>query len=68
MNILLVEIVRTLEEIDQGFRGILTISEKMEQVIDSIALNRVPPYWVALAYPSKRGLASWLTNLVKRIE
>lgn len=40
----------------------------MEQVIDSIALNRVPPYWVALAYPSKRGLASWLTNLVKRIE
>ena len=30
MNILLVEIVRTLEEIDQGFRGILTISEKME--------------------------------------
>jgi len=31
-------------------------------------LNRVPASWVALAYPSKRGLASWLTNLAKRIE
>jgi dynein heavy chain len=27
MNFLLVEIVRSLDEIDQGFRGILTISE-----------------------------------------
>lgn len=42
MNILLSEIIRSLDEIDQGFRGILTISEKMEQIIDSIALNRVP--------------------------
>lgn len=40
----------------------------MESIIDAISLNRVPPLWVALAYPSKRGLASWLTNLVKRIE
>ena len=68
MNYLLVEIVRSLEEIDQGFRGILTISEKMEQIIDSIALNKVPVPWTNLAYPSKRGLASWLTNLLKRIE
>jgi hypothetical protein len=30
MNYLLGEMVRTLDEMDQGFRGILTISEKME--------------------------------------
>jgi len=30
MNALLQEIVRSLEEIDQGLKGILTISEKME--------------------------------------
>lgn len=68
MNILLIEITKSMEEIDQGFRGILTISEKMEQIIDAIALNRVPASWVVVAYPSKRGLTSWLTNLVKRIE
>jgi glucan phosphorylase len=40
----------------------------MEQVITSIALNRVPAYWNTLAYPSKRGLSSWLANLFQRIE
>lgn len=30
MNILLSEIVRSLEEINQGILGLLTISEKME--------------------------------------
>jgi dynein heavy chain len=40
----------------------------MESIIDALALNRVPIPWVNLAYPSKRGLASWLNNLVKRID
>jgi len=63
MNILLGEICRSLEEINQGIQGLLTISEKMESIIDSLALNKVPVPWANLAYPSKRGLASWLLNL-----
>lgn len=63
MNTLLIEMTKSLEDIDQGFKGILTISEKMESVIDSIYLNRVPAVWTKLAYPSKRGLTSWLFNL-----
>ena len=59
---------RSLEEIDQGFKGLLTISEKMESIIDSISLNRVPIQWILLAYPSKRGLQNWLDNLFKRID
>ena len=46
----------------------MTISESMEKVIDALSLNRVPLSWTNLAYPSKRGLASWLINLVKRID
>lgn len=42
MNILLGEIVRSLEEINQGIQGLLTISEKMESIIDALALNKVP--------------------------
>ena len=57
-----------MEEIKQGFEGLLTISERMEQIIDAIALDRVPASWTKLAYPSKRGLALWLINLLKRIE
>lgn len=63
MNALTMEMVRSLEEIDQGLKGLLTISEKMELVINQIALNKVPTQWSLLAYPSKRGLASWLLNL-----
>ncbi len=57
-----------MEELSLGFNGLLTISENMEQLIDSIALDKVPKSWVDLAYPSKRGLASWFQNLLKRIE
>lgn len=68
MNVLLLEIIRSLEEVDQGFRGLLTISDQMEQLIDSIGLFRVPASWIKLAYPSKRGFGSWLENLDKRIK
>lgn len=40
----------------------------MENLIVSISLNRVPENWIRLAYPSKRGLGSWLDNLWKRID
>lgn len=63
MNGLMVEICKSCEEIMQGFMGLLTISEKMEGIINAIYLNRVPGEWAVLAYPSKRGLSSWLLNL-----
>ena len=56
MTILLTEITRSIEEIDQGMKGLLTISEKMEQTMDALVLNRVPASWSNLAYPSRRGL------------
>lgn len=68
MTILLTEMHRSCEEIDLGIKGLLTISEQMEQTMDSLVLNRVPPSWANLAYPSKRGLESWIANLLKRVE
>jgi len=44
-------------------KGILTYSDAMERVAENMSLNRVPTSWQALAYPSKRGLTSWLLNL-----
>lgn len=56
MTILLTEIARSIEEIDQGIKGLLTISEKMEQTMDALVVNKVPSVWANLAYPSRRGL------------
>jgi dynein heavy chain len=68
MNALVIEIITSLEEIAQGIQGLLTISESMEKIIEALSLNRVPILWQNLAYPSKRGLASWLINLIRRID
>lgn len=68
MTILLTEMTRSIQEIDQGVKGLLTISEKMEQTMDSLVLNRVPASWTNLAYPSKRGLETWIINLLQRIQ
>lgn len=68
MNILLDEIVRSLDEMDQALRGILTYSDAMEKLAYAIDMKRVPETWQKVAYPTKRGLASWLINLETRLE
>ena len=45
MNFLLLEMVKDLEEINQGLAGLLTVSENMENIIEGMALNRVPAGW-----------------------
>jgi dynein heavy chain len=56
MNTLVGEITRSLIELDSGFRGDLTISDAMEELAQSLFLDRVPKSWEALAYPSLRSL------------
>jgi len=68
MNILTQEILRSLQEINLALNGELTPTEKMEQTIDSLVLERVPVTWTELAYPSCRSLSSWLVNLQLRVE
>ena len=36
MNTLIEEITRSLFELDQGIKGILTITENMEKLLDSL--------------------------------
>ena len=67
MNRLVSEITRSLIELDLGFRGELTISDTMDDLANSLYLDRVPKGWENLAYPSMRGLALWLADLQARI-
>lgn len=66
MNALLSEVIRSLVELDMGFRGDLTMSEAMEVLQDCLFMERVPPTWERLAFPSQRSLPLWLTNLQQR--
>jgi len=68
MNTLINEILRSLFEIELSFKGELTVTEKMEDLMDSIFLNKVPATWAKLAFPSTRSLGSWLENLRQRLD
>ena len=66
MNVLLVEIKRSLAELDSGLKGSLTMTAPMELLMVSLANDMVPLAWKKLSSPSLRGLASWFANLLQR--
>jgi len=63
MNVLIKVIVTSLAEIELAFKGELTMTEKMEDLMKSIFLNRVPATWSKYGFVSTRALSSWLDNL-----
>ncbi|CAK4109520.1 unnamed protein product [Aphanomyces euteiches] len=67
INVLLQEISRSLNELQLGFLGELTMSDAMESVQEALFLDRVPKTWEKLAFPSMRALGSWLLNLEQRL-
>jgi len=68
MNALIGAIVGSLAEIELAFKGELTMTEKMEALMGAIFLNQIPAPWAKIAYPSTRGLGSWLDNLKQRLD
>ena len=44
------------------------MTEKMEALMDAIYLDKVPATWSKLAFPSTRGMGSWLDNLKHRLD
>lgn len=67
MNILMAELKRSLNELDLGLKGELTISSIMENLMQSLFMDQVPESWTKLAYPSLLGLQSWFADLQLRL-
>ena len=68
MNNLLVEMIRSLAELNQGFAGELTMSDAMESLMNSFYVDKVPAKWGSLAWASQRSLSLWLADLTARID
>jgi len=67
MNVLLAEMKRSIKELQLGFAGELTMSEKMESLMDSLYMDSIPTGWAKKSWPSKRALASWSANFMDRL-
>jgi dynein heavy chain len=68
MNVLLDEMRRSLKELVLGFKGELTMSDKMEALMNAMHMERVPAGWAKISWPSKRGLTLWLANFTQRLD
>uniref|UniRef100_A0A671UPK5 Dynein axonemal heavy chain 11 n=1 Tax=Sparus aurata TaxID=8175 RepID=A0A671UPK5_SPAAU len=64
MNLLLAEIRRSLNELDLGLKGELTMSYNMETLQSALFTDSVPDSWARLAYPSTKSLAQWFSYLM----
>lgn len=67
MNMLMREIKRSLNELNAGLKGELTITSDMEMLEESLDFDVVPPTWTKLAYPSLLGLQAWFADLILRL-
>lgn len=68
MSVLIEEILKSLSDLELAFKGELTMTDHMEGLMDAIFLDNVPAKWSKLAFPSSRGLTSWLINLKHRLD
>jgi len=68
INVVIIEIKRSLIELDLGLKGDLTMTGQMELLMNALANDATPGSWAIIAYPSLRPLSSWFVNLLQRHE
>ncbi|XP_025836128.1 dynein heavy chain 2, axonemal-like [Agrilus planipennis] len=66
-NILLNGMIKSLDELQKGIKGLVVMSMELEEIFICIDEGRVPSSWMK-AYPSLKLLGSWTRDLVARVE
>ena len=66
MNVLLGVMKLSLFELDLGLKGDLTISDAMENLMEALFNEKIPPMWEKKSYPTLRTLGPWVTDVLQR--
>ncbi|CAB3241783.1 unnamed protein product [Arctia plantaginis] len=66
-NRLLGVIKSSLRDLLKALKGLVVLSEALENMGDSLSKNAVPVMWSSKAYPSLKPLASWTKDLTLRV-
>ncbi|KAM8930485.1 dynein axonemal heavy chain 1 isoform 1-T1 [Pelodytes ibericus] len=67
-NRLLSTLSQTLSDLLKAMKGQVVMSSQLELMANSLYNNSVPEIWRSKAYPSLKPLASWVLDLLQRIE
>ncbi|KAK3782184.1 hypothetical protein RRG08_032935 [Elysia crispata] len=67
-NRLLNVIQSTLRDLLKALKGLVVMSQKLEEMANSLFINTVPTLWSSKAYPSLKPLGAWITDLNTRMD
>jgi len=60
-------VIRTLDSLKKAIDGIVTMTNELDEVFNSIFDNKVSETWAKTAYPSLKPLGSWILDFLKRL-
>lgn len=60
-------LVKHLDLLQKGLKGLVVISPDLEEILLSVDLNKVPVAW-GFAYFSLKPLSNWYADLIERYE
>mgnify|MGYP001799839555 len=58
----------SLQQLLKAIKGIVVMSDSLELIYTAFLNNQVPKEWENAAYPSLKPLASWVQDLVLRLD
>ncbi|XP_046394196.1 dynein axonemal heavy chain 1-like [Ischnura elegans] len=65
----LIKIINSsLNDLIRALKGLVVMSEILEDMALSLSKNYIPSLWASKAYPSLKPLGAWVSDLKKRIE
>lgn len=67
-NKLLKLIHSSMDNLKKAIKGLVVMSEALEEVFKAFINNQVPKMWSARSYPSLKTLGSWINDLVLRLD
>ena len=67
-NKLLKTINSSMINLQKAIKGLIVMSQELENMFYSMLNSQVPQNWVKVAYPSLKSLSSWFLDLVKRVD
>merc|ERR1719204_2893240 len=67
-NKLLEVMNKSLADLQKAIKGLMVMTKELDLMGTSLYNNLTPPEWETVAYPSLKPLASWVQDLVERMD
>merc|ERR1712146_454725 len=58
----------TLHQLERAIKGLIVMSNELDDMFASILNNKTPKVWEGKAYPSLKPLRSWFEDMIARVE